>query len=349
MAKYYIGITAGLETTACPPEWIQGVNKMNLNIVPSNFVKTTLTNTTYDIQNEKTKEVEGELKLEKPIEVLFEGIDTNIYKKTNEFSQALVDEMSQIEEEFSFLYVGHWLQGGLGQDRKDTGMLVKVFCETFKNMKNQPALIMKTSSAGFSVLDRENMLNKIHEIKSTITGNLPNIYLLHGDFMDEEINELYNHPKVKAHVSFTHGEGFGRPLLEATVSEKPVITPNWSGPVDFLDRSKSILLEGSLANVEKGSFPDNFFVEGSQWFTVNYQKASQTLRKVYRSYKKYTLGAKKLAIQNKLKFSLDEMTKQLGILLDKYVPEFPEEVKLQLPKLKKVDTPKIKLPKLKKV
>ena len=349
LAKYNIGITAGLETTACPPEWIQGVNKMNLNIVPSNFVKTTLTNTTYDIQNEKTKEVEGELKLEKPIEVLFEGIDTNIYKKTNEFSQALVDEMSQIEEEFSFLYVGHWLQGGLGQDRKDTGMLVKVFCETFKNMKNQPALIMKTSSAGFSVLDRENMLNKIHEIKSTITGNLPNIYLLHGDFMDEEINELYNHPKVKAHVSFTHGEGFGRPLLEATVSEKPVITPNWSGPVDFLDRSKSILLEGSLANVEKGSFPDNFFVEGSQWFTVNYQKASQTLRKVYRSYKKYTLGAKKLAIQNKLKFSLDEMTKQLGILLDKYVPEFPEEVKLQLPKLKKVDTPKIKLPKLKKV
>ena len=46
------------------------------------------------------------------------------------------------------------------------------------------------------------------------------------------------------------------------------------------------------------------------------------------------------------------MTKELGVLLDKYVPEFAEEVKLQLPKLKKVgksETPKIKLPKLKKV
>ncbi len=31
---------------------------------------------------------------------------------------------------------------------------------------------------------------------------------------------MYNHPKVKAHVSFTHGEGFGRPLLEASISEK---------------------------------------------------------------------------------------------------------------------------------
>ena len=40
-------------------------------------------------------------------------------------------------------------------------------------------------------------------------------------------------------------------------------------------------------------------------------------------------------------------------ILDKYIPEFPEEVQLKLPKLKKVgnktELPKIKLPKLKKV
>jgi hypothetical protein len=351
-AKYNIGITAGLETTAVPAEWLQGINRMNLNIVPSNFVKDTINKVQFDIQNEETKQVEGVLKIEKPTEVLFEGADTTIYKKTNEFSKPLVDEMSKIEEEFSFLYVGHWLQGGLGQDRKDTGMLVKVFCETFKNMKNQPALIMKTSSAGFSVMDRENMLDKIKQIKDTIKGKLPNIYLLHGDFMDVEINELYNHPKVKAHVTFTHGEGFGRPLLEATLSEKPVIAPSWSGHVDFLDQRKSIVLDGKMTKVEKGSFPDNFFVEGSHWFTVNYQKASKTLRTVYRSYKKYTSNAKKLAIQNRSNFSLDGMTIKLGKILDNYVPEFPKEVKLQLPKLKKVgesEVPKIKLPKLKKV
>ena len=350
--KYNIGITAGIETTVCPAEWIQGINKMNLNIVPSKFVKDTITKTTYDIQNEQTKQVEGVLKSEKPIEVLFEGVDTNIYKKTDKFSKPLIDELNQIEEEFNFLYLGHWLQGRLGHDRKDTGMLVKVFCETFKNMKKQPALIMKTSSAGFSVLDRENMLNKIKEIKDGIKGKLPNIYLLHGDFLDEEINEFYNHPKVKAHITFTHAEGYGRPLLEASISEKPIIAPKWSGHVDFLDSSKSITLDGQLTNVEKGSFPDQYLVDGAQWFTVNYQKASQTLRTVYRSYKKYITNAKKLAIQNKSKFSLDAMTREFGIILDKYVPEFAEEVKLQLPKLKKVDSsdaPKIKLPKLKKV
>ena len=352
IAKYNIGITAGLETTACPPEWIQGMNRMNLNIVPSNFVRDVLGKVQFDIQNDQTGEKQGVLKNEKPIEVLFEGADTNIFKKTNEFTKDFIDEMGKIDEEFCFLYVGHWLQGGIGKDRKDTGMLIKVFCETFKNMKKQPALIMKTSSAGFSIMDRENMLNKINEIKSQIKGKCPNIYLVHGDFTDDEMNGLYNHPKVKAHISFTHGEGFGRPLLEASLSEKPVIASNWSGHLDFLDSKYSVLLDGAFEKVQKGSFPDQFFVEGSEWFTVNYQKASQTLRKIYRSYKKYTANAKRLSLNNSKNFSLDRMTEEFGKILDRHVPEFPKQVELKLPKLKKVSSEepkKLKLPKLKKV
>ena len=352
--KFNIGITAGLEKTACPPEWIQGMNKMNMNMVPSNFVKDTMTGIAFDIHDDKTKQVQGQLKIEKPIEVLFEGVDTNIFKKTNEFSKELVDELKQVKENFNFLYVGHWLQGGLGKDRKDTGMLVKVFLETFKNMKNPPGLIMKTSGATFSILDREDMLDRINQIKSSIKGDLPNIYLIHGDFTDDEMNELNNHPKVKAHVNITHGEGFGRPLLEASISQKPVIASNWSGHIDFLPKSSAVLLGGGLENVPKGSFPDNMYVEGSQWFTVNYQEASAVMKDVHKSYKKYILNAKKLGIANKSKFSLDAMTQKLGKILDEYIPEFPEEVELKLPKLKKVNAssgppPKLKLPKLKKV
>ena len=231
-------------------------------------------------------------------------------------------------------------------------MLIKVFCETFKNLKQKPGLIMKTSGAGYSVLDREAMLNKINEVKATVSGDLPNIYLMHGDFMDEEINELYNHPKVKAHISLTHGEGFGRPLLEASLSGKPVIAPDWSGHTDFLKKPNAVLLGGALSDVPKGSFPDNFHVDTMKWFTVNYQEASIKMKDVYKNYRKYTLGAKKLTAYNKIKFSLDEMTRQFGNLLDKYVPEFAEEIQLELPKLNKVDeieAPKIKLPKLKKV
>ena len=256
LAKFNIGITAGLEMTACPPVWLEGMNRMDMNIVPSNFVKDTMNRIVFDINDEQTKQKKGELKNTKPIEVLFEGTDTNIFKKTNEFSAPFLKEMKKVKESFNFLYVGHWLQGDLGKDRKDTGMMLKVFLETFKNMKNSPGLIMKTSGAGFSVLDREQMLAKIKSIKSMIKGDLPNVYLLHGDFTDNEMNELYNHPKVKAHVNLTHGEGFGRPLLEASISQKPVIAPNWSGHVDFLNKDQAILLNGDLTSVEKGSVPD---------------------------------------------------------------------------------------------
>jgi len=353
VGKYNIGITAGLEMTACPPQWLEGMNRMDINIVPSNFVKGIMNDIKFDINDEQTKQKQGELKNEKPIEVLFEGTDTNIFKKTNEFSKEFVDEMKKVDDTFNFLYVGHWLQGGLGKDRKDTGMLLKVFLETFKNMKKKPGLIMKTGGAGFSVLDREDILKKIDMVKKGVDGDLPNIYFLHGDFTDEEMNELYNHPKVKAHVTFTHGEGFGRPLLEATISQKPVIAPNWSGHLDFLPKNLAILLSGELQKVEKGSVPDDFLIDGSSWFGVNYQEASHVMKSVYTGYRKYTLNAKKLGIGNKSKFSLDAMTRKFGKILDKYVPDFPEEVKLNLPKLKKVGSkdgpPKIKLPKLKKV
>tara|TARA_B100002019_G_scaffold293319_1_gene320071 strand:+ start:1043 stop:2365 length:1323 start_codon:yes stop_codon:yes gene_type:complete len=350
IAKFNIGITAGIETTVCPAYWLEGLNKMDLNIVPAKFVKDTIENTSFDKHDEKTKQKIGKVENQKPVEVLFEGADTDIYKPTKEFSKDILQELDSVKEDFCFLQVGHWLQGNLGEDRKDLGMLVKVFLETFKNQKEKPALILKTSGATPCILDREDILKKINNIRKDVKGDLPNIYVLHGDLRDEEINQLYNHPKVKAHLSFTHGEGFGRPLLEASLSEKPVIAPNWSGQTDFLN-TDAILLPGGLVNTPKSSFPKEFYVEGTQWYQVNYQYASNVMKEVFKNYGKYQIKAKKLSIVNKTKFSLSEMTKKLGEILDKYLPEFevqPQKVDLKLPKLKKINKG-LGLPKLKKV
>jgi len=353
VAKYNIGITAGIETTACPPEWIEGMNRMDLNIVPSKFTKETLENMSFDRVDDKSKEKIGELKVNKPIEVLFEGTDTNIFKKTKVFSKELNDKFSNIKEDFCFLFVGHWLQGDLGNDRKDLGMLIKTFLETFKNMKDSPALLMKSSGATFSLIDKREMLDKIEDIKKSVDAKvLPNIYLLHGDLTDDEMNELYNHPKVKSHVTFTHGEGFGRPLLEASISQKPVIAPNWSGHVDFLTKNLSVLLGGSMKKVSKQSFQKGIYVKDSYWFTVNYQMASKVLKNVFQNYKRFALNSAKQGTINKSRFSLNKMTEIFEKVLDDNVPEFPTEVKLKLPKLKKVkdtEPPKITLPTLKKV
>jgi hypothetical protein len=225
IGKYNIGLTAGIETTICDPSWIEGVNRMDITLVSSQHAKEVFQRSAFEKRDQQNNVVEV-VKLNKPVEVLFEGVDLNKYffiqdedlEETN-----LVLELDEINEEFCYLFVGHWLQGEIGEDRKNIGLMIKTFLETFKDKKNKPALILKTSGAGACIMDRDEMLRKIDQVRSTVSGNLPNIYLLHGEIDDKDMNNLYNHPKVKAMFNLTKGEGFGRPLLEFTLSKKPII------------------------------------------------------------------------------------------------------------------------------
>jgi hypothetical protein len=81
---------------------------------------------------------------------------------------------------------------------------------------------------------------------------------LHGELSDKEINYLYNHKKVKALVSLTKGEGFGRPLLEFSLVKKPIITTNWSGHTDFLDPKFTTLIEGELKPIHKSADSEGY-------------------------------------------------------------------------------------------
>ena len=352
--KFNIGITAGIETTAVSNVWIDNCNKMDLIIVPSEHSKDGFVNALYEKMQKgpdgKQQKV-GELKLEKPIEALFEGVDENVYKPIENVSLDLVDD---IKEDFTFLHVGLWGQGGYGEDRKDIAKLVKVFYESFANKKKQPALILKTNSATFSILDREECLKKINQIKNKFPNdwNLPNIYLLHGSLSTEEMNRLYNHPKVKAFVSLTHGEGFGRPMLEASMVGLPVITSGWSGQMDFLSQTDSLLLGGEMVNVPKSQHWKNIIIPESKWFNVNEQQTYKAMNYCFQNYDEVKDNALNLMKTNREKFTLDKMTKKLDKIVTPFIDKVPNQVGLQLPKLKKVgnsEALKIKLPKLKKV
>jgi len=339
VGKYNIGVTAGIETTLCDPEWIEGVNRMNLTLVSSNHAKKVFQNSRFEKRNTQTNQVESIIELKAPVEVLFEGVDTNIYKKLDKIEGDLSDSLDIIKEEFNYLFVGHWLQGAIGQDRKDVGMLIKTFLETFKGKKQRPGLILKTSSATPSVMDREEILDKIRKIEEEVGGDLPSVYLIHGELTNEEVNELYNHPKVKAHVSFAKGEGFGRPLLEASISGKPVIAPNYSGHTDFLDAEMSTLLPGVLTQIHSSAVVQKMLIPESSWFTIDYKVAADTLVDVYKNYKKYTDGAKKQSYRSRTEFSLEKMGNKLLDLLETKVPK---QVEFKLPQLKKIELPKLK-------
>jgi len=363
VGKYNVGITAGIETTTCRAEWIEGCNRMDLVLTSSVHSKRVFETTKYEKRDQNTNQLVEILQLSRPTEVLFEGVDTDIYGKAPDKTSDIYKQISKIEEKSCYLFVGHWMQGDLGQDRKDVGMLVKVFMETFRNKgkANRPALVLKTSMAGFSEPEYSQIIEKIQNIRKMVQGDsnkqMPNVYVLYGSLSDKEMNDLYAHPKITSMVSFTHGEGFGRPLLEFTTTGKPVIASGWSGQLDFLHPQYSVHIPGQLENVHQSAVND-WIIQGSQWFRVNYESASRLLLSVNDKYDKYlelTRKHKKVTTDN---FSLDKMGEHLINFLEK-LPEYstkvsqepPKKMQLNLPKLKLGggEQPKLSLPQLNKV
>ena len=363
-AKINIGITAGVETDVVSPEFLEGMNKMNLNIVPSKFTAYTFNKCTYDKMQDTPngqKQKIGEIKNERPIHVLFEGVDTDIYcpKQKHELEKGLYRELDDlIKEEFAYLHVGQWGNAGFGEDRKNIGVMIKSFLKAFANISNAPALVLKTNGANFSILDRADIKKKIQSVKDMFDGvKLPNIYLIHGDFTIQEMSTLYNHPKIGAFITCTHGEGFGRPMLEASCCDLPVIASKWSGHLDFLTDAESMLIDGFLKPVPKSALWKPIIVEPSQWFDVNEADVVRKIRTFYKKRKLIQKKAKRLGKKNRREFSLKAMGIEFNKIMDELIKGIPQQVGLKLPKLKKVGTdndkvagqpPKLKLPKLKK-
>ena len=339
VGKFNIGLTAGIETTGCHPSWIDGCNKMDLVLVSSEHSKKVFKTINFQKTNPQTQANEGVVKLEKSIEVLMEGVNLETYKPLK--SDFNLDE---VEEDFAYLFVGHWMQGNVGHDRKNVGLLVRLFFEAFKNKKKTPALILKTTAVGASMVDRDEILKRIDLIRNSVEDarTLPNVYLLQGELSDEEINKLYNHSKVKAMVNLTKGEGFGRPLLEFSLTKKPIITTDWSGHTDFLSKDFVPLLPGELHNLDESSIVKDVLMKEFQWFGVDNKSAIILMRDMFTNYKNYKEKATRQAYKSRTEFSFEKMIEQLDGYLTQYTPEFAQNFPINLPKLQKVNLNKLK-------
>lgn len=326
VGKWNCLITAGIETTVAPKDWIDGCNRMDLILTTSTFSRDVLLSSVYNETDNLTGKLITQTRVVKPMGILFEGVNTE------KFNNVPSDFDLGIDNEFIFLFVGHWLKGDLGQDRKDIGMLIRTFCETYKNTENAPALLLKTATSTFSIKDREILHKKIKQVTDDIE-NPPHVYLLLGDLNEEDMNKLYNHPNIKSMITITKGEGFGRPLLEFSMTGKPIIASNWSGHKDFLPMDKAIMLGGKVSPVHDSAI-DPFIIKGSSWFTANYNEVSIAMKYLQENYNDLLEKAEELRVENNEKFSLSQMTIKFKTILETYLGQ-PEERKIVLPKLEK--------------
>jgi glycosyltransferase involved in cell wall biosynthesis len=326
VGKYNIGVTAGTEGDICPKEWIDKINAMNMIIVPSQFTKQVFENTARH----------NGLQITTNIQVIPEYFDETVYNNENITPFAALDS---IPETSALLSVGHWLSGQVGEDRKNISGLVHCFFTTYKNVKSAPALVLKTSGATYSVMDRMEIESRINQIRDLFSkASLPAVYLLHGDLTDAEMNALYNHPKIKAMISFTKAEGFGRPLLEFSTTAKPIIAPHYSGQADFLKRDFICALPGQLTPIHP-SAQNEFLIDGAKWFTPDYKFAGDMMKEVLKNANKWLILAKRQRYFVNTTFSESAVSKRYDEVLqiiDGYVETLPKAIELKLPKLQKV-------------
>lgn len=318
IGKYNIGITAGIESTCASVDFILGINRMDLIMTLSQFSKNVFLDTKI-INN--TNGIIKEIQPNQNIEVFTWGIDTNVFKKTDEHIDVIDSMLSSIPENFAFLFVGQW------NDRKNIQNLIKIFCEAFINTPGEiPCLILKTNGCNFSTCDRYRILNMIHDVQVHFGENCPNVYVIHGELSNKELNALYNHPKIKAGIAIPRGEGFGRSYLQHTMSGKPIFISGWGGHLDFMNSEYSLLFPGTLVDIPQ-HLQDKYFVNGAKWYEPAYPVVKYQLKQfVYNyihnteEYNKICENADKLRLDNINKFNIDLMYASFESIMDKHIP-----------------------------
>jgi glycosyltransferase involved in cell wall biosynthesis len=298
LANFNVGVTALVETDKCNPRWIEKINKMDLVIVPSQFVKKTIYNTGVDVT---TKVI-----------VVGESYHESIDKEIN-------DIKLDVDTKFNFLVFGQFTGSTPQTDRKNLFNTIKWLCEEFKDDKNV-GIVFKTNSSRGTKIDKGITVNLVNRLIGEVRkGKYPKIHLLHGNMTPEEVAALYKHKNINALVSASRGEGFGLPLLEAASSALPIIATNWSGHLDFLNLGSFIKLDYELKEIDKRKIDNNIFVPGLKWAEVNEQEFKKKVKTFYKNRKGIQSKSNKLAEKIKKKYSSDAISEQYNNLIQKNI------------------------------
>ena len=287
-AKYNIGVTAGIEADRIAPEWIEKCNLMDKIITISEHSRKGLADTIYTMINNDTQQ-QHNIKIMTPVRVV-------PYPVPN----LDVDEMDlDLNTSFNFLLVALW------GERKNIPNTIRWFIETFIDNPDV-GLIVKTAIRSGCTVDRITMEETLTQFLQRWPDRKCKVYLLHGRLTNGEKNYLYNNEKVHALVSITHGEGFGLPIFEAACNALPIVAPNWSGQVDFLNHPKKdkkgkekikpyfSKVDYEISEVQKSSVWKGVIPEDARWCYPKENSFKEKIRDVHKNYEMRKSQAKKL-------------------------------------------------------
>ena len=278
LAPINIGYTAGIETTKVAPEWLYKGNQMDKIIVVSDHSKNVFKNTVAVGQDQTGQQ--REFALETPIESVGYAVRHHEAKEIPGFNPTTA---------FNFLCVSQW------GPRKNFNNTIKWWVEEFHDQKI--GLILKTSLANNSLVDKTKTENILKSILSEFPNRKCKVYMLHGDLSDGQMKWLYQHEKTKCLINIAHGEGFGLPMFEAAQNALPIVTIDWSGQMDYLTQGNEKYfspVKYKLENIPPQAVWEGVLEKDSQWANAEQGSFKMTIKRIKKNWAKYNKKAKEL-------------------------------------------------------
>lgn len=303
LAHYNVGVTAGVETDRCSPEWaLTHREKMDLLIVPSNFTKRTL-------------EKSASVPVSTPIEVLPEAYFPEIMEEATE------DPLADLSTSNNFLMVGTLTSDDPNADRKN---LINSIVWFLRSMKGVPdvGLIVKTSRGRDTTIDRQLVRKSLQHIKQTSNTSdksCPKLYMLHGAMSRQEMTNLYKSPKLCAYVSATRGEGFGLPLLEAAVAKLPIVATGWSAHTEFLKGPSFLSSKYDMRKIPQSRADGTIFVADAMWAEPREGNFCRKVKKVVENKESLREAARNLSDSLVESHSLTALQKKFSTIMEDYL------------------------------
>jgi len=255
--KYNILYTT-LESSSMPQQFVDSINAFDEIWTTSEFCKNVILNHCPS----------------KKVIVIPNSIDVSLYNDKWEpsiFNPTL--------KGFTFVSVFTW------NYRKGYDALLRAYLEEFD--ANDPvSLLLITRPMTSSVSDYNMIQKEIIEFQNKYGGEkAAHIARCSNVIAEYRMPRIYK--ACKAFVSFSRGEGFGLPYIEASMSGIPVIATNYSGQTMFLNYSNSVLVD--VDSLKKSDGKTNIHYWDGQYFPdltseAFNSDARKALRYVYENY-----------------------------------------------------------------
>lgn len=346
VGKKNILFTSGVETDVVPLNWIRFLNqkRVDLIVVPSKYVKEVFEKTVYTETKEDKTTVQH--KLERPVVVVPESYDDRLFEPLTdqqiEHVESLLNPINGTDFFLSCGQVSAHVASEKGSDRKNISGLIENFITTFRGNKHI-SLVLKTNPVEYSEISYYYQLNYYKRIlKDTMIPKeeRPNILLIKGHLKPNELFYLYKHEKNVANVSYTHGEGFGRFILDASLSGNRLVVPKFGGFKDFTSNSFSYYINGIMKKIPHSAIMHEILIPESKWFHVDMNEASKILKQVYKEHSSYKVSKETLKHIQYLTnhYSIDNITNMIQNTIE---PFYSKKIQLDESIFKIEDIPNL--------